>query len=45
MLRMEFPEHGRDASAGDGLMATGAKRATFQVIMGLAIGLPLVVEK
>lgn len=34
---MELAEHGRDASSGNRLVASGAQRAAFRVIVGLAI--------
>lgn len=45
MLRMEFPEHGGDATARDGFVTTGAEGAAFQMIVGLAVRLTFVVKK
>lgn len=45
MLRVEFLEHGRYAAAGDRFGTTGAKRSSFRVIVGLAVGQALVVEE
>jgi hypothetical protein len=42
---MELPEHGGDASAGDGLVAAGAQRAPERVEVGLAVGPALVLEE
>lgn len=45
MLGMEFAEHGGDASAGDGLGASGAQRSPLRVVVGLTIRQSLVVEE
>lgn len=45
MLRMELLEHGCYATAGNRLVASGAQRPTFGVIVCLAIRLALVVEE
>jgi hypothetical protein len=45
MFRMEFLEHGRDATPGDGLRAASAQGTTFGVIVGLAVRETFMVEK
>ena len=45
MLRVELAEHGRDAAAGDGLVAAGAERAPHGVVVRLAVGQPVVLEE
>lgn len=45
VLWVELLAHGRDAAAGDGLLAAGAQRATALVVMGLAVRLALVVKE
>ena len=45
MLRVELAEHGRDAAAGDGLVAAGAERAPHGVVVRLAVGQTVVLEE
>lgn len=45
VLRMELAEHGRDAPARYRLVAAGAQRPALRVVVRLAVGLALVVEK
>lgn len=45
VFRVELPEHGRYASAGDGLVATRAQGASLSVIVGLAIRLAFVIKE
>ena len=45
VLRVELPEHGGDATAGDGLVAAGAQRASERVEVCLAVGPALVLEE
>jgi len=42
---MEFPEHGRDATTGNGFVASCAERAAQCVEVGLAVWLSLVLEE
>lgn len=45
VLRMEFLEHSRYAAARYWFVAAGAQRATFSMVVGLAVRLALVVEE
>ena len=45
VFRVELPEHGRDASAGNGLVASGAEGASEGVEVGLAVRPALVLEE
>lgn len=45
VFRVELPEHGRDAAAGDGLVAAGAEGPALAVVVGLAVRLPFVLEE
>ena len=45
VLRVELAEHGRDAAAGDGLVAAGAERAPHGVVVRLAVGQTVVLEE
>ena len=45
MLRVELPEHGGNAAAGDGLVAAGAQGASERVEVRLAVGPALVLEE
>lgn len=45
VLGVELLAHGRDAAAGDGLLAAGAQRAAPLVVVRLAVRLALVVEE
>lgn len=45
MLGMKLPEHGGHTAAGNRLVTAGAERPPFQVVVRLAVGLPLVVEE
>ena len=45
VLRVELAEHGRDAAAGDGLVAAGAERAPHGVVVSLAVGQTAVLEE
>ena len=44
MFWMKFLAHGRDASSGDGFLATGAKGSPPSVIVDLAVRLAVVFE-
>ena len=45
VFRVELPEHGGDATAGDRLVASGAKRSAECVEVRLAVGPVLVLEE
>ena len=45
MLWVELAEHGGDAAAGDGLAAAGAGRSSHLVVVVLAVGEALMLEK
>jgi hypothetical protein len=45
MLRVELPEHGGDAAAGNWFVAAGAQRAPESVEVGLAVRPVLVLEE
>lgn len=45
VFRVEFPEHGCDAAARDGFVASGAERSPLAVIVGFAIWLPFMLEE
>lgn len=45
MLRVELLAHGRDASAGYGLLAAGAERATSFMVVNLTVRLPIMLKE
>lgn len=45
VLGVELPEHGSDAASGNGFVTSRAQGAPFEVVVGLAVGLPFMVEE
>lgn len=45
VLRMEFAEHGRDASSADRFMTTSTKGTSFLMVVSLAIWLTFMIKE